>query len=63
MRDEHYYNTPLYQRFITLCSNGQTLCTNASPVATMGHVAHAWLLLGPTAVASTLTSTDRCYYY
>jgi hypothetical protein len=36
-------------------------CT--SPIATVGHVAHAQLLLEPTAMMGTLTSTDHCYYY
>jgi hypothetical protein len=30
-------------------------------VATIGHVAHAWLLLAPTAAMSRMTSDDRCY--
>jgi hypothetical protein len=30
-------------------------------IATVGHVAHAQLLLAPTSVMDTLTSGDRCY--
>jgi hypothetical protein len=31
------------------------------PVATVRHVAHAWLLLAPIAATDTLTLADRCY--
>jgi hypothetical protein len=37
-------------------SNGR-----ASPIATVGHVAHARLLLAPIAATGTLTLADRCY--
>jgi hypothetical protein len=59
---KHYYNTPLYQRSVTLCSNGQT-ARRCCPVATAEHVAHVRLLLVPTAAMRCLTTTDRCYYH
>jgi hypothetical protein len=35
----------------------------ALPIATVGHVAHARLLLAPTVAMGGLTSADRCYYH
>jgi hypothetical protein len=58
---EHYYNTPLYQWYVTLCNNRQSAHC-CCPIITMVHVAHARLLIASIAATGRMISAD-CYYY